>query len=124
MLKDFFHILFTPKPEEIQEPDYLSMDLEYFVVPDFELKFPEDDYYVSRLIISDEFRIFNFDIDKRFKAILRHMQLQLYQKMCSVKIHAYSLIRTISLLFGLCSSQSSTIFSAYFGTSLSRIPSM
>ena len=124
MLKDFFNILFAPKLEEIQEPDYLSMDLAYVMVPDFELKFPEDDYYISRLIYSEEIRILDFDIDKRYKAILRRMQLQLYQKMCSVKIHAYSLICTISLLFGLCSSQSSTLFSAFLGTSLSRIPTL
>jgi hypothetical protein len=49
MIKNIWQILFTPKPEEIQEPDYAPMDLAYFAVSDFDFKFPEDDYYVNRI---------------------------------------------------------------------------
>ena len=43
----------------------------------------------------------------------------------SIMLHLSDLLFSkISLLFGLSSSQSSTLFSAFFGTSLSRIPNL
>lgn len=43
----------------------------------------------------------------------------------SILLHLSDLLFSrISLLFGLSSSQSSTLFSAFFGTSLSRIPNL
>lgn len=124
MIKDLFNIIFNPNPEEIQQFDNTPLDLSYYTKADLELAFEELVYIEPRLISVADFKYLNFDIDKWFKAILRRMLRLLYGNICSVKIDAYSLTITILLLFGLCSSQSSTIFSAYFGTSLSRIPSL
>ena len=67
---------------------------------------------------------FEFIFSKKINAILREMIIRMYNNVSAVKSHAYCLFSIITLLFGLCSSQSSIIFSAFFGTSLSRIPSL
>ena len=124
MFKDILKAFFKPTPEQLEEYDFEANDLVRFTLSDIELKYFEDDFLVSEIIYNSEYKIFSFDIDKRYKAILRRMLEFLYGNICNVKFHAYSLTVTISLLFGLSSSQSSTLFSAFFGTSLSRIPSI
>ena len=62
-------------------------------------------------------------ITKKIKALLKRMQALQYNRICKVKSQAYDLFGYISLLFGLCASQSTFIFHSFFGSSLSRIPS-
>jgi len=61
-------------------------------------------------------------ITKKIKAILKRMQTMLYNRICKVKTHAFDLLGYISLLFGLCASQSAFIFHSLYGSSLTRIP--
>lgn len=61
---------------------------------------------------------------KRIKALLREMRVRMLKPIGSVKRLKRILFSHISLLFGMCSSQSSLIISAFFGNSLSRIPSL
>lgn len=61
---------------------------------------------------------------RRLKALLREMRLYILKPIGSVKRLRRLLFSHISLLFGLCSSQSSLILNAFYGNSLSRIPSL
>jgi hypothetical protein len=83
-----------------------------------------EDLYFNEFCVREDFDYAEFILTKRLKAILREMTIRLYNNICTVRSHAYDLFSYISLLFGLCSSQSSFIFRAFFGASLSRIPSM
>ena len=65
-----------------------------------------------------------FDIlTDEFKARLREMRLRMRKPLITLRRLKHSRIDFISLLFGLCSAESSLILDAYFGASLSRIPS-
>lgn len=72
--------------------------------------------------LKEDFDYSEYILTKRLKAILREMTIRMYNNVCAVKSSAHSLLGTISLLFGLCCSQSSIIFRAFYGASLSRIP--
>lgn len=61
---------------------------------------------------------------KRIKALLREMRVRILKPIGSIKRWRQLLFSHISLLFGLCSSQSSLILNAFYGNSLSRIPSL
>lgn len=61
---------------------------------------------------------------KHLKALLREMQLRMLKPIGSIKRLKRLLFSHVSLLFGMCCSQSSLIISAFFGNSLSRIPSL
>jgi len=78
----------------------------------------------SKLCIREDFDYSEYILTKRFETILREMKIRMYNNVCTVKSHAFCHFSIITLLFGLCSSQSSIIFRAFFGTSLSRIPSL
>jgi hypothetical protein len=85
--------------------------------------------YIDELLFleqtaSDKLDYSKYLITEEYKTLLKRMQIMLYNRICTVKKHAYDLFGYISLLFGLCSSQSSNIFRAFFGASLSRIPSL
>ncbi len=58
------------------------------------------------------------------KALIEQLKILLSHSVNVLLCLTDSLFSQISLLFGLCSSQSSTIFSAFFGTSLSRVPNL
>jgi len=73
---------------------------------------------------TEEIDYSEFLLTNKIKAILRQMTIRMYNNVCTVKSHAFCHFSIITLLFGLCSSQSSIIFSAFYGTSLSRIPSL
>jgi len=80
--------------------------------------------YTLEFHVAEDFDYSEFILTKKFITTLREMTIRMYNNICAVKSHAYNLFSYISLLFGLCSSQSSIIFSAFFGTSLSRIPTL
>ena len=61
---------------------------------------------------------------KRIKATLREMRVRILKPIGIIKRLRNLLFSQISLLFGLCSSQSSLILNAFYGNSLSRIPSL
>lgn len=61
---------------------------------------------------------------KRIKALLREMRVRMLKPIGSVKRLKRILFSHISLLFGMCSSQSSLILNAFYGSSLSRIPTL
>lgn len=61
---------------------------------------------------------------EKIKATLRAMKLQMLKPIGSIKELERLLFSAITLLFGLCSSRSSTILRAFYGHSLSRIPSL
>ncbi len=61
---------------------------------------------------------------KRIKALLREMRVRMLKPIGSIKRLKRILFSHVSLLFGMCCSQSSLIISAFFGNSLSRIPSL
>jgi len=61
---------------------------------------------------------------EKIKATLRAMKLRMLKPIGSIKELRRLLFSAISLLFGLCSSRSSTILRAFYGNSLSRIPSL
>lgn len=61
---------------------------------------------------------------KRIKALLCEMRLRMLKPIGSIKRLRHLLFSHVSLLFGLCSSQSSLIINAFFGNSLSRIPTL
>jgi len=83
----------------------------------------EDIYYFASCVRAD-LDYSEFLLTNKIKAILRQMTIRMYNNVCTVKSHAFCHFSIITLLFGLCSSQSSIIFSAFYGTSLSRIPSL
>jgi len=58
------------------------------------------------------------------KAMLRRMKVFTLKPIGTIRVLQQVLLSRISLLFGLCSSSSSQIISAFFGNSLSRIPSL
>lgn len=58
------------------------------------------------------------------KALLREMRVRMLKPIGSVNRLKRILFSHVSLLFGMCCSQSSQIISAFFGNSLSRIPSL
>ena len=59
-----------------------------------------------------------------FKARLREMRHRMLKPVIALKRLKHSRIDFISLLFGLCSSESSLILDAYSGASHSRIPNL
>jgi len=61
---------------------------------------------------------------KQIKALLREMRVRMLKPIGSIKTLKRLLFSHISLLFGLCSSQSSLILNAFYGNSLSRILSL
>jgi hypothetical protein len=61
---------------------------------------------------------------KQIKALLREMRIRVLKPIGSIKTLRRLLFSHVSLLFGLCSSQSSLILNAFYGNSLSRIPSL
>ena len=67
---------------------------------------------------------YQYILSKLFKVILWEMSLRLTKNVGIALSFAHRLGGTISLLFGLCSSQSSYIFRAFFGACLSRIPTL
>ena len=123
MIKELIKLFFHRNPEYLQEFDDMDLNLTYLTASKFEREYMDEVYILPELIYVDDIQYFKLNLDKWYKAILRRMQLQLYHNICSIKIHAFCLKGTISLLFGLCCSQSSIIFRAFYGTSLSRIPS-
>lgn len=64
------------------------------------------------------------DEAEKIKATLRAMKLHTLKPIGSIKELRRLLFSAISLLFGLCSSRSSAILKAFYGNSLSRIPSL
>ncbi len=65
----------------------------------------------------------NFDLIEtlELRARLREMKLRMLVPLISLIRLKHSLIASILLLFGLCGTQSSYIFAAFFGTSSTRI---
>jgi hypothetical protein len=61
---------------------------------------------------------------EQLKATLREMRVRILKPFGIIKRLRNLLFSQISLLFGLCSSQSSLILNAFYGNSLSRIPSL
>lgn len=69
-------------------------------------------------------RIIDYILTDEIKERLYEMRLRMRKPLIALKRLKNSLIAYFSLLFGLCSSESSFIFGAYFGASLSRIPNL
>jgi hypothetical protein len=61
---------------------------------------------------------------QNLKAALRVLKLLMALPIGSIKRLKLEFFAYVSLLFGLCSGQSSHIFRAFYGCSLSRIPSL
>ena len=124
MIKEIINLFFHPNnPEYLQELDDMDLNLTYLTASKFEREYMDEVYILPELIYVDDIQYFKLNLDKWYKAILQRMQLQLYHNICRIKSQAFCLKGTISLLFGLCCSQSSILFRAFYGTSLSRIPS-
>jgi hypothetical protein len=81
-------------------------------IAEWELLYSE---FVYSIVVENEGR--------RLKALLREMRVRVLKPIGSIKRLRRLLFSHISLLFGLCSSQSSLILNAFYGNSLSRIPS-
>ena len=60
----------------------------------------------------------------QIRALQREMRMRMLKPIGSIKQLRRLLFSHISLLFGMCCSQSSLIINAFFGNSLSRIPSL
>jgi hypothetical protein len=105
---------------EVLEPSYFDgVDLANFVLSDFE------DISAREILWGDYIYTLAVDIEaKHIKAILREMRVRMLKPIGSIKKLRRILFSHISLLFGMCSSQSSLILNAFYGNSLSRIPSL
>lgn len=82
-------------------------------IAEWELLYSE---FVYSIVVENEGR--------RLKALLREMRVRVLKPIGSIKTLRRLLFSHVSLLFGLCSSQSSLILNAFYGNSLSRIPSL
>lgn len=67
-------------------------------------------------------QLFNNIVSRRFARVLLEIRLRLSHTVGSLIKFATSAFASITLLFGLSNSRISEILTAYFGTSLSRIP--
>ena len=67
---------------------------------------------------------FDYFLTDELRARLREMRLRMIKPLIALIRLKHSLIDFFSLLFGLCSSETSLIIDAYFGASLSRIPNL
>jgi hypothetical protein len=96
-----------------------GIDLANFVPRDFE------DISVRKILWGDYIYSIAVDIAaNQIKALLREMRAHMLKPIGAIKRLRRLLFSHISLLFGLCSSQSSLIINAFFGNSLSRIPTL
>ena len=92
------------------------------VTPSYDYNFEDIELYS---LVSDNKTDYFYTIIAGWMRTLIHQLKKLLSQTVSTMLHLTEvLFSQISLLFGLSSSQSSTIFSAYFGTSLSRIPNL
>lgn len=69
-------------------------------------------------------RFFDNIISRQFAARILEMRHRLSGTLGSLISFASSSLASLSLLFGLCNSRASYILSAFFGSSLSRIPTV
>jgi len=110
---------FTEKTEE----EALCVYFEEDDLVNFWIKY--DDLSTSEFIWEDYIYRIVVDIEsKHIKALLREMRVRMLKPIGSIKVLRRILFSHISLLFGMCSSQSSLILNAFYGNSLSRIPSL
>lgn len=84
-------------------------------------------YVLPEIVLASDLKpdavYLDFLLSQTIKAILREMKLHLTQILSIVTKLSEQLFTRISLLFGLCNSQSTLIFAAYSGASLGRTPS-
>ncbi len=128
MFKELFRKIFKPKPKQVQQTEVVVVELPLLSMADFEDIYER--YLISNIVKISDIAVIslectkNFNLAKKYKSILRQMQLLLSNNTYKVKSHLCSLFATISLLFGLCSTQSAFIFHSFFGSSLGRIPAI
>lgn len=66
----------------------------------------------------------NYEYLGVYQALRRIMLLRMLKPIGSIKEIRQRLLSHVSFIFGMCCSQSSLILNAFFGNSLSRIPSL
>ena len=121
LLKEYFQ---SPAPES-NSYDRLKLKLDASAelslddYPPYAEQFDWSDYLIVTPVPPPHYFLTKSDI-----AILLEMARRLFKNVCAANGFIHRLGASISLLFGLCSSQSSYIFRAFFGASLSRIPSL
>jgi hypothetical protein len=121
-IKDF--ILGEVKPQRLEAGEY---PIDNWILEEIALaRIPETDPVSIWDYITWEIKECSFDyiLTDEFKARLREMRLRMIKPLIALKRLKHSLLDFFSLLFGLCSSESSLILDAYFGASLSRIPNL
>jgi hypothetical protein len=90
------------------------------IPPDFDF----DDLVFYNIVSETKLDYFYILIAGWLRTLIQLLKRFLSQAV-SILLHLSDLLFSkITLLFGLSSSQSSTLFSAFFGTSLSRIPNL
>lgn len=107
-------------PEEFPMSGYFKgVELSELLWERYDELIPSEVYWTDLIYVSVE------DTEaKRIKALLREMRVRMLKPIGSVKRLKRILFSHISLLFGMCSSQSSLILNAFYGNSLSRIPTV
>jgi hypothetical protein len=79
----------------------------------------------ARELLWNDYICIVIDVEaKQIRALQREMRMRMLKPIGSIKQLRRLLFSHISLLFGMCCSQSSLIINAFFGNSLSRIPSL
>jgi hypothetical protein len=124
MFKELFHKIFKPKskPQEIQETEFVMVYVPHLTMADLDNNYEK--YTLANIVVIDRQSFLIIDLADKYKSILRQMQLLLSNNIYKVKTHLCSILAYISLLFGLCSTQSAYIFHSFLGSSLGRIPAL
>ena len=125
MLQDIKELIFgEAKPQSFETQEYPIENWMLHELPIAKITEIEPESIWDYITWDLNERIIDYILTDEIRERLREMRLRMRKPLIALKRLKNSLLAFFSLLFGLCSSESSLIFDAYFGASLSRIPNL